>query len=204
MARDINFRLIAILTGKIVFGTLLIGCSMTGNNGQPEPARVRPIPETAEILFLSNQNTGSNRLEIYSMDAQGGAITRITSTDEQHFIFGIDSSRRYIVATRGSEDRKRLWLLDLETGEETSITGANDHAEGRSFSSDGTWIVFWMIPEGEIYSDIYKIRRDGSGLVNLTNTPQAHELDPAWSNRGDEIAYIYNDGRPNRFVLKVM
>jgi len=143
-------------------------------------------------------------MEIYSMDAQGRSITRITATDENHFIFGIDSSQRYIVATRGSEDRKRLWLLDLQTGEEIPITGEEDNAEGRSFSPDGEWIVFWMIPAGGIYSDIYKIRRDGTELVNLTNTPQAHEFDPAWSNRGVQIAFIYNSGQPNRFVLRMI
>jgi len=143
-------------------------------------------------------------MEIYSMDARGGNVIRITATDEQHYVFGIDSSRRYIVAARGTEDRKRLWLLDLQTEEETPLTGEEDNAEGRSFSPDGEWIVFWMVPAGSTYSDIYKIRRDGTGLTNLTNTPEAHEFDPAWSNGGDRIAFTYNNGQPNRFVLKVM
>ena len=162
------------------------------------------LPENAEILFTSNQDTGTNRWEIYSMDAQGGNITRITDSDENHFIFGIDPSGRYIAATRGTEEKKRLWLLDLETGEETLLTDAENHAEGRTLSPDGEWIVFWMIPAGETFSDIYKIRRDGTDLTNLTNTPQALEFDPGWSNGGDEIAFCYNDLDPNRFVLKAM
>ncbi len=143
-------------------------------------------------------------MEIYSMDAEGGSITRITTTNEQHFIFGIDSSRRYIAATRGSENQKRLWLIDLQTGKETPITREQDNAEGRSFSPDGEWVVFWMNPAGKNFSDIYKARRDGSELVNLTNTPLAHEFDPVWSNHGDHIAFIHNNGQPNRFVLKAM
>jgi Tol biopolymer transport system component len=117
---------------------------------------------------------------------------------------GIDPSGRYIAATRGTEEKKRLWLLDLVTGKETPLTDAENHAEGRTFSPDGEWIVFWMIPTGETYSDIYRIRRDGTGLANLTNTPQALEFDPGWSNGGNEIAFSYNDGHPNRFVLKAM
>ncbi|UCH50469.1 MAG: PD40 domain-containing protein, partial [Chloroflexota bacterium] len=138
------------------------------------------------------------------MNSQGGDITRITISDKQHYIFGIDSSRRYILATRHSENNKQLWLLDSKTGQETPMTRVEDTAEGRSFSPHGEWIVFWMIPAGEQYSDIYKARRDGSDLVNLTNTPQAHEFDPAWSNGGDQIAFTFNDGQPNRFILKVM
>lgn len=138
------------------------------------------------------------------MDAGGGSITRITDTDDQHYVFGIDSSRRYIAATRGDENKKRLWLLDLQTLAETPLTGEEDTAEGRSFSPDSEWIVFWMIPAGGTYSDIYKIKRDGTGLTNLTNTPQAHEFDPAWSNGGDRIAFVYNNGQPNHSVLSVM
>jgi Tol biopolymer transport system component len=203
--RHICFVMPALSAGLVFLSMLPIGCSTTGTGSLPGPAKyVRPIPENAQILFLSNQDTGSSRMEIYSMDAQGGGITRITATNEQHFVFGIDSSHRYIVATRGSENQKRLWLLDLQTGEEKPITRAEDNAEGRSFSPDGEWIVFWMVPAGEQYSDIYKVRRDGSELVNLTNTPLAHEFDPAWSNNGDRIAFTYNNGQPNRFVLKVM
>jgi Tol biopolymer transport system component len=138
------------------------------------------------------------------MDSQGGNITRITDSNENHFILGIDPSGRYIVSTRGTEEKKRLWMLDLAEGKETPLTDAENHAEGRTFSPDGEWIVFWMIPAGETTSDIYRIRRGGTDLTNLTNTPRALEFDPAWSNGGVEIAFTYNDLNPNRFVLKAM
>ena len=183
---------------------LVIGCDDSSENGQPETERLRALPLTAEIIFTSNPDVGMNRWEIYSMDAQGNDVTRITNTNENHFILGIDSSRRYIVATRGTEEKKRLWLLDLATGEEIPLTDAENHAEGRTFSPDGEWVVFWMVPTGETLADIYKIKRDGTSLTNLTNTPHANEADPAWSNGGDKIAFCYNDGNPNRFILKVM
>lgn len=88
-----------------------------------------------------------------------------------------------MVATPGSESR-RLRLLDLETGEERPLTGQNDHAEGRSFSPDGEWIVFWMIFAGEQQADIHKIKGDGTGLANLTRSPDAIDFDPAWSPEG--------------------
>ena len=138
------------------------------------------------------------------MDAQGQDVTRITRTNDTHFVAGIDVSRRYVAATRGTESRKRLWLLDLETGAEAPLTDAGHHAEGRSFSPDGEWIVFWMILSGESQADIYKIRRDGSGLTNLTSSPAAIDFDPAWSRDGTRIAFITNTGSPNRFVLKTM
>ena len=205
---------IAVLLIAVVFITLG-ACDGESENEKPTsnetPSTIIPptdtssvLPATAEILFTSNQDTGTSRWEIYSMDSQGLNITRITDSNENHFIFGIDPSRRYIAATRGTEEQKRLWLLDLETGEETPLTDAENHAEGRTFSLDGEWVVFWMVPAGETLADIYKVKRDGTGLTNLTNTPHANEGDPAWSHRGDKIAFCYNDGNPNRFVLKSM
>ena len=190
----------------IILITLFIlpaGCKPV-ETGPPDTSGPAALPENAAILFLSNRDTGTGRFEIYSMDEDGGSVTRVTNSNEQHFIFGISPSRRNIAATRGTEEQKRIWLLDLETGEERPLTGEKDNAEGRSFSPDGEWLVFWMVPKGEQYSDIYKIKLDGSAPVNLTNTPQANEFDPAFSVGGDRIAFVSNDGQPDRFVLKLM
>lgn len=64
---------------------------------------------------------------------------------------------------RETEANKRLRLLDLEAGTETPLTDAANHAEGRGFSPDGEWVVFWRIHSGESQADIYLVRRDGSG-----------------------------------------
>lgn len=186
-----------------------------GGKKARERGGIGELPATAAILFVSNQDTGSKRTEIYSMDADGKNITRLTFTQEHHFITGIDRSRSYIVTSRaekdtkppsglGNEDRRSLWLLDLKTKQETRLTDPDNHAEGRSFSPDGEWIVFLMKTSKEGQGDIYKIRRDGSGLTNLTNTPSATEGDPVWSNNGKEIAFTYLDGNTKRFILKRM
>jgi Tol biopolymer transport system component len=188
----------------MVLGGMLIGCPNLSEAGRGETARCRRLPERARILFTSNQDTGTERSEIYAMDAEGDNITRITRSNHHHFVLGTDRTRRYVVATRGTEKNKQVWLLDLKTGKERPLTDAGNHAEGRSFSPDGQWIVFWMVVAGKTHSDIYKVRRDGTDLTNLTNTPQAHEFDPSWSNAGDAIAYSFNDGHPNRFVLNLM
>lgn len=179
--------------------------------------RLGELSASAAILFASNRDTGSRRQEIYAMDADGGNVTRITFTNKHHFITGIDHSRRYIITSRavedtqkpgglGDEDRRSLWLLDLKTKKEICLTDLRNHAEGDSFSPDGQWIVFFMKLGDKAQMDIYKIRRDGSELTRLTNTPRTLESDPSWSNDGTRILFgclNIQDSRP-RFVLKTM
>ena len=204
LARRSPIRVLALLAVCLAACSLPIACGKAPGGGGEDTSRIRALPATAEILFTSNRGTGGSRKEIYAMDGQGQNVTRITRTNDNHFVMGADPSGRYVVATRGTEASKRLWLLDLEAGTETPLTDAANHAEGRSFSPDGEWVVFWMILSGESQADIYKVRRDGSGLTNLTDSPAAIDFDPAWSRDGARIAFISNIGSPNRFVLKTM
>jgi Tol biopolymer transport system component len=191
-----------ILKSKIMifFCIVIMAISIIGFINKPsgpnEEARLQPLPSSAEILFVSNMGTGDRTKEIYSMGANGDDITRITFTGNHHRILGIDRTKKYIVVTRidedtnspsglGDEDRKSLWILDFETGEENQLTNPNNDAEGDSFSPDDEWIVFYMVLSGDTQSDIYKIRRDGTDLTRLTYTEDASESDPSWSNDGD-------------------
>ncbi len=179
--------------------------------------RLGELSASAAILFVSNRDTGTRRQEIYAMDADGGNVTRITFTNKHHFITGIDNSRRYIVTSRavedthkprglGDEDRKSLWLLDLETKKEVRLTDLRNHAEGDCFSPDGQWIVLFMKLGDKAQMDIYRIRRDGSELTRLTNTPRTLEGDPSWSNDGTRILFdcLDTENPKPRFVLKTM
>ncbi len=202
-----GFIIAAMLMGKFIGG-----CSDGGGSGAQTP-RIGSLPSTAEILFVSNRATGNSRTEIYAMDQNGNHVARITYTAEFHHVTGIDPTRRYIVTSRAEEDtnsngeldggdRRALWLIDLETKQETALTDIDNHAEGDSFSPNGKWIVFMMkLPGAGSDFDIYKIRRDGADLTNLTNTPNIDEGDPCWSNDGNWIVYTAYSLILQRFVL---
>lgn len=203
------------LVVAMAMGSLLGECTTEATPSAEQP-RIGSLPSTAEILFVSNRDTGDSRTEIYAMDRNGNNVTRITYTQEYHFITGIDPSRRFIAASRAEEDtnsngeldggdRRALWLIDLETKQETRLTDPANHAEGDSFSPDSEWIVFLMKLSGATSDmEIYKIRRDGTNLTNLTNTPTLIEGDPTWSNDGKSIVYAAFDMDVQRFVLKKM
>ena len=194
---------------------LLIVIFSSGCPKNPEEHYISALPSSAQILFVSNMDTGSRTKEIYAMNDNGEDITRITHSPYHHCIVGIDRTKRYILATRvvedtdspeglGDEDRKSLWLLDLETGNEKRLTDTSNNAEGDSFSPDGEWIVFHMVLAGENHADIYKMKIDGSGLTRLTHTNDATESDPSWSPDGENIAFVSYSAQVPRFVLKIM
>jgi len=197
---------------------LLLVCLWAGCSGvaAKEAARLTALPAEADILFVSDRDTADRRTEIYALDIETGRTTRITRSREHHFIMGMDRSGRYIVTSRavkdnkapvglGDEDRRSLWVLDLLTKKEKCLTDLKNHAEGDSFSPDGAWIVFCMKQGGEEQMDLYKIKRDGSSLTQLTDTKTVIEGDPAWSHDGRSIVYSSLDGLgKQRFVVKAM
>jgi len=198
----------------VTIGVFLAGCTMIPPRHSPA-AGLRPLPSSAKILFLSNRDTGDRRKEIYSMDGEGNDISRITSTGYHNCLIGIDRTDRYILVTRatndtnppaglGDEDRKSLWLLDLEDLSEKRLTDLTDNAQGDSFSPDGKWAVFFMTVCGSDQSDLYKVRTDGTDLTPLTQTPEENEADPAWSNSGDKIAFVSFGSNATSFVLRIM
>ena len=63
------------------------GCSKKDS----ESSDLRPIPLSAEILFLSDMDTGPDGREIYSMKADGSEVTRISFMNVYLSGLGIDS-----------------------------------------------------------------------------------------------------------------
>ena len=76
-----------------------------------------------------------------------------------------------------------VWLLDLETGEQRSVT---PDPEGRvamdiepAWSPDGKWIIFASNRDDPDF-DLYVIRPDGTGLQRLLDDPGAKDSYPSW------------------------
>jgi len=198
-------------------------CACEG--GPKDPSRedglttLTPLPRDAAFLFVSNRGVEGDRREIFAMNAAGGNVTRITDSPYHHHLIGISRDRRHIVATRSTVDldgdgrlddadsgKKSVWVLDLQEKKEMRLTSEMDLAEGKSISPDGEWVVFWMQRDGDVQSDIYKIRIDGTGLVNLTDTPWPswNEYDPAWSSDGSRIVFNRFDPATSRVALYTM
>lgn len=77
--------------------------------------------------------------------------------------------------------------------------GSHQHSIGvsggePSWSPNGKWILYVAPPDlSSSNSDLWKVRPDGSGARNLTETPTINESDPDWSPDGRSVIYTHQE-----------
>jgi TolB protein len=120
-----------------------------------------------------------SELAIVRPDATGfKVITNTPGTDEASAPDWSPDGRRlvfqhYLNAT----EFNRIETIRADgTGLRTVFAPRNLRARDPAFSPDGTKIAF----DYELGSDIWKINLDGTGLTNVTNTPERWEGSPDW------------------------
>lgn len=159
-------------------------CFMLGSpslGGKPSPA---PPPDPA-IAYVTSGGSG---VALWVMNLDGSNKTRIfeagsvsgpsfsPSGSELAFLSNEQGSGVYVVGVDGAAPR----MIAAKT---SAYLGG-----GSSWSSHG-WIAFNDAESpSSTTEDIFVVRPDGSGLMNLTNTPGRAEFKPSWNAAGDMLA----------------
>lgn len=80
-----------------------------------------------------------------------------------------------------------LFTVGLDGSAPTRLTSASGVNEQPSWSPDGQEIAFVSDRSGN--RDLWAIRPDGTGLRQITDTPDVQEANPDWSPDGSRLAY---------------
>ena len=139
-----------------------------------------------QIVFHSSR-AGNPDLYLYDLDSR--EITQLTdgANWEMHAQFSPDG-RFVSYNERLSETDFNIRLLELATGQATSLTHAPSEEGYPSWHPDGEHLVFTSNRDrAGGTSDVYVMARDGEVLARLTDAPFYHGY-PSWSPDGD---YIY-------------
>lgn len=156
--------------------------------GQNKSVRLGSLPDDAALVYHQNEFA-------FVMDKNGARETQITfDTPRSWEHLAISPDRRFMVGNEHPKkelSRSLLWLYDLKNKTEAQL------APDVYFAGDGgvDWdpagfVYFKCKKEKQIrFSDICKVKYDGSILTQLTNTPLVEETDVAVSEDGSLVTY---------------
>ena len=148
------------------------------------------------IVFVSDRD-GNN--EIYGMNPDGTGVVNLSrnTADDRWPAWSADGRRIAFASDRGGG--WDLYLMGADGSGVVRVTNEPSFGVGRfqpSWSPDGTKIAFGARPShpsGDIPTyAIFTINLDGTGLTQLTESPdfdEFDELEPAWSPDGSKIAF---------------
>jgi TolB protein len=133
--------------------------------------------------------------QIHVMNPDGSAVEAITSQEHKtiHPAWSIDS-KEILYCTDDdlrppAKNDAEIYSINLATKQTTKLIsgGVNTYP---ALSPDGKRIAFRRMVE-TTNSEIFVANSDGSGAVNITNSP-AFDGWPAWSPKGTKIAFATN------------
>lgn len=142
---------------------------------------------------------GGTRFAVWIADLNGGVVRRITPyrrhISDSASSFSPDGSTLLLTRTVDGGAPAAV-SFDLSRGRATVIAR---RASDPAYSPDGTQIAFERVPwrstqKGDsnrlLFTDLYVMRADGSGIRRLTKTGKIAEARPSWDPSGQRLAYL--------------
>ena len=206
---NLKRNLIVSLSVVFVFALLGISCGVNEPTRVEDPYALWKEQSNQKIVFMSRADSPEG--ELYLLD-KNGQITRLTNNKRHENNPAISFDGKKVAFNGGDEGNQLTWeiyVLDLNTGEETQLTDNNVIDAHPDWSPDGSKIVFGSFrdaqgnPSGT--ADIYVMNNDGSALIQLTDSPW-EDNDPEWSPDGTKIVfkstrYTQQSGREEIYVM---
>ena len=159
-----------------------------------DPGRQETAPPCEGPGFVGGWSPDSQRITYYSASITRGIAevciigvdgtgTQIIASDDVNThaepVWSPDG--RYIAYRSIRAGRHEIFVVDLETGEETRVTDNPAIDTEPDWSPDGEWLAFAAFRENAGQNeDIYIMRKDGSDVRRLTDDP-AMEKYPIWA-----------------------
>ncbi len=153
-------------------------------------------PDGTRLAFVSNRDGNA---EIYTVGAAGGAVQRLTNNPAADTLPTWLAGGDRIAFTSTRNGPRDIYVMYSDGSLIFGVTGGagnNFDADWRPIAppapsnASASRLAFLRVNTGNsAQTDIYTSNPDGTGEINVTNSPQM-EKSPAWSPDGKQIAYV--------------
>ena len=173
--------------------------------------QTRPLPENR---YLYARTVGGNT-DIYSSNETGANLVRLTSAMTTETAPQLSPNRDMVAYTSNANGQYQLYTMNRDGSNQRRITtlaveGYNNFGVGYRWSPDGAQLIYAH------YDQLYRINRDGTGLMLLATAPAGrHFRECDWTvqlggrlvvqtigvNPSDSEITLYNVDGSNPVVL---
>ncbi len=156
------------------------------------PATVQAaFPGTnGKLAFTSARNGFPADSDLHTMAADGSAQARISSLDGDELYPSWSKDGTKLVFERNAGLRPDIWVANADGSSAAALTNGAAGDYHPAWSPTGTKIVFASDRDAaQGTSDLFVMNANGSGQVNVTNTPLVNEDYPSWSPDGAKLAF---------------
>jgi hypothetical protein len=150
----------------------------------PSSLRIGKLTDSAEIIYHDHRF-------IFTMDRHGRNVIQITFENPRHWEHvAVSYDHRYVLGNMHSTPgNSELWLFDLEERTEARLVPDFPSAGGGGVAWDPQGRIYFAGSERLRQNDLYRIKPDGTGLEQLTDTPKCYEADVGVSEDGSMMTY---------------
>ncbi len=180
---------IAIIIVLIAVGVYLFSTTKTTNQEPQETVRATMVRATQDrIVFNSNRDGG--RMDVWLMDKDGGNLVQLTKNQGNNYGPQWNQSDKSTIVFVSDRDggNNELYSMNADGSNQKRLTNSPEEEIWPAFSKDGRYAVFGRGPRGGKH-DIWKFDIQTKQEMNISNTPDADELEAFFNPQTTKIVY---------------
>ncbi len=176
--------------GFRLFLGVLLTVAVVGAGWASRPAHAAFPGTNGKIAFVRDVNSDvfDPNYEIFTMNPDGSAQTRLTFTSAQEFYPAWSPDGSKIAFATDRDGDPEIYVMNADGSAQTNLTNYSGIDGNPAWSPDGTKIAFFTRRSG-FDNDIATMNADGTGAMELTTNPD-NDIDAAWAPDGTTIAFV--------------